>query len=199
MVVNWKQMFTAALGPFHLGEEKFHKLCTATPCFRHPPPPHPLAEPFHRLLCESILHPSMAVESGSICPSVTGLLHSARCPAGSSVSPGSAGSPALSLLKAVQVKYAENWALGTWDQKSPRKGSKRHHLACPSTSHLRACPSDQCLLKTEQLQDGCLCVFGGGGRSSKRSDAAGPAGDSFEGSGIILQMCVNFARYPYSF
>ena len=112
-------MFTAALGPFHLGEETFHKLCTATPCFRHPPPPHPLAEPFHCLLCESILHPSMAVESGSICPSVTGLLHSARCPAGSSVSPGSAGSPALSLLKAVQVKYAENLGSGHLGPEKP--------------------------------------------------------------------------------
>lgn len=120
MVVNWKQMFTAALGPFHLGEEKFYKLCTATPCFRCPPPsPTPSQNHSTVCLCESILDSSIAVESGSIRPSVTGLLHSSKRPAGSSVSSGSDGSPALSLLKAVQVKYAENLGSGHLGPEKP--------------------------------------------------------------------------------
>ena len=54
----------------------------------------------------------------------------------------------------------KSWALGTCCQKSPRKGSERHHLACPSSSHLRAFPPNQWIVKTEELQKGCVCVGG---------------------------------------
>ena len=73
------------------------------------------------------LDSSIAVESGIICPSVTGLLHSMKRPLGSSVSSGSAGSPALSLLKEVQVKDAE-------------KLGSRHLLSEKPKERFRAAP-----------------------------------------------------------